>query len=306
MNTQDLISEIKNDRRSGASELTVSAVGCLLVFSEGVNTDDPKTYLEQIIDTGKQIVEAQPSMAPLFYSINGILLAVERKFEDKCSVAELKNIMRTTSREFIVTSKKAMTMIKEQIADLVENDTTILTHSYSSTVIESLSFVNTIRRNIMVIATESRPMFEGRNTAQILSSNGVKTLLIADMASFHFLDKVDLILTGSDCICESGIVNKIGTKGLAMAASQLNIPFFVVAEKNKFLPSKFKSAPVIEEKEPNEILENVGEIEVKNIYFDITPYKFINGIVTEEGIMDQNEVLDILRKLMVSTRFVDK
>jgi translation initiation factor 2B subunit (eIF-2B alpha/beta/delta family) len=219
-------------------------------------------------------------------------------------VDEMKSIARETSKDFIVNSKKAVTMIKEQMADLIESGTTILTHSYSSSVIESLSFANSQGRKIKVYVTESRPLFEGRNTANILSNNGVDTMLIADMASFHFLDEVDMILAGCDCICEEGVVNKIGTKGLAITASQLGIPFFIVGEKSKFLPKKYKSAPKQEEKEPEEIFSEDGGFKVKNIYFDMTPYKFIKGIITEEGILDHEEVMAVLDKENVCTRLL--
>ncbi len=149
-------------------------------------------------------------------------------------------------------------------------------------------------KDITVIVAESRPLFEGRSTAKILSENGISVTLIADMASFHFLKDVDMILTGTDCVCSNGVVNKIGTKGLAIAASQYKIPFYVISSMSKFLPSKYMDEPVIEEKEHREVLEEPVDFSVKNIYFDITPLRFITGIITEDGVVGVNEVKALL------------
>ena len=305
MNAQELISEIKNNRTSGASELTVTAVGYLLGMSEQIDTDKQEVYFQKLVEFGREIVSAQPSMAPLFNSVNNVLLAVESKYKEDVTVDELKTIVRSTSRNFIVNSKKVLALIKEQTMDLIEDNSTILTHSYSATVIESLVFTHSERRNIKVIVCESRPLFEGRNTANILSDAGIRTILVADFASFHFLDKVDLIMTGCDCICDLGVINKIGTKGLAMAAFYHDSPLFVAGDKNKFLPKAYMDIPLIEEKMPSEILENQGDIEIKNIYFDVTPYKFIKGIITEDGIIDSIEVKKILKRQNICSRLLE-
>ena len=62
---------------------------------------------------------------------------------------------------------------------------------------------------------------------------------------------------------------------------------------------------MIEEKDAKEILEDSGNIKIRNIYFDITPFDFIKGIITEDGIIDQNEVQDKLEEMEVCRALID-
>ncbi len=299
MNYNELLQETRDDKISGASELSMKAIKCISTFSRAFEAETSKKYHEGMIAIGKQLIEAQPSMAPLFNSVNRVLLVVENELKRGVSVKELKSSTKSASEDLLSHSKDAIKNIKKQVADFLEDKSKILTHSYSSTVLESLKFAHQEGRDIEVIVTESRPLFEGRRTAKILAENGFKVVLIADMASFHFLNEVNMILFGTDCICKNGIINKIGTKGLAMAVSHYEIPFYFLSEKSKFLPSNYMDEPVIEEKERREILEEGGNIEVKNIYFDITPHRFYKGIITEDGVLNGKEVLTLLAKLEV-------
>lgn len=306
MNIDELIQEIKSDKISGASELMIKAIKCLTAFSETVDADKAEKYYEGVTGIGRQLIDAQPSMAPLFNAVNTVLLTIGDRLESNCTVEELKKSAKSSSEELLAHSKNALIKIKKQVANLIEGECTILTHSYSSTIIKSLIFAHQEGREIKAIVTESRPLFEGRITARILAENGIKAVLIADMASFHYLNDIDLIMTGSDCICHKGVVNKIGTKGLAIAAFHYNKPFYVLSEKSKFLPSKYMDEPVIEEREPKEILEGVDDVEVKNIYFDITPHRFFRGIITEDGMVGGDEVQAILAQLEVCKELIPK
>lgn len=299
MKSDELLRDIRNNSFSGASELMSMGIECLSAFSDEYQEEYPQKFYERMLNLGKELIDAQPSMAPLFNAVNTVLLEIEKSQEKGGSVIELKEIVMLTSKNLLVHSKKALMGIQKHSIALIENGLTILTHSYSSTVIKSLIFAHKQGKDIEVIVTESRPLFEGRRTAKILSKSGIKVTLIADMASFYFLDDVDMILTGSDCICYNGVVNKMGTKGLAIAASYDKIPFYVLSEKSKFFPKRYLDEPRIEEKEPKEVLEETMDVNVRNIYFDLTPYEFLKGIITEDGILGKEEIKSTLTELKV-------
>ncbi|UCG68175.1 MAG: translation initiation factor eIF-2B [Thermoplasmata archaeon] len=294
MNSEKLIVDIKFDNTSGASELMIKAVECLLDFSESFDGESEKDFYYDMLNIGRQLIDAQPSMAPLFFAVNKLLLALEYEIKRGSTLTELTEIVKNTSQELLSYSENALLKIQNNCVNLIENAAKILTHSYSSTVIKSLIFAHQNGKKVEVFVTESRPILEGRRTARILAENKIRTVLIADMASFYFLDDLDMIITGCDCICQKGIVNKIGTKGLAIAASHYGIPSYVLSEKSKFLPLKFKEEPFIEAKDPKEIFEGGNKIETRNIYFDITPHRFFKGIVTEEKMLLKSEIEDLL------------
>ena len=301
MNTEELVRKIKEDTSSGASEIMKKTVECLLSMSNRLGDEKPEEYFDTMIAFGRELISAQPAMAPVFNAVNSVLLVIESGAAEGNSSVELNQRVNTAAKDILSFSQEALARIQKEVVELIGDGQTILTHSYSSTVIGSLLLAHSKGKDFEVMVTESRPLFEGRRTADILSGEGIKTTLIADFASFQILDEVDMIITGCDSICEKGVVNKIGTKGLAVTASQYGIPFYVLCEKSKFLPSRYLKEPVIEEKEPREVLEDQSQITVINIYFDITPHRFFSGLITEDGIVTMDEIPAMLSDVVVST-----
>lgn len=300
MNTEELVRKIKEDTSSGASEIMKKTVESLLFMSNRLGGKNPEQYFDTMTEFGCELISAQPSMAPVFNAVNAVILEVESGVAISESTGELHQRVNTAAKDILGSSQEALAAIQKEAVGLIGNGQTILTHSYSSTVISSLLLAKSEDKDFGVVVNESRPLFEGRRTARILSGEGIKTTLISDFASFKMLDEVDMIITGCDSICEKGVVNKIGTRGLAIAASQSGIPFYLLGEKSKFLPSTYLKEPVIEEKDPCEILENPSGFAVKNLYFDITPHRFFSGLITEDGTMSMDEIQESLSRIRVS------
>jgi translation initiation factor 2B subunit (eIF-2B alpha/beta/delta family) len=306
MKAEDLLKAIENNNTSGAAEITSFASECLLSFSNEFLGGTKEQYFKAMVDVGKRLIFAQPEMAPLFNLINEVLLTLEGRMNIAEDVTELKNLVIEKTSEFISRSKAAHKNIQKLVLDLISNDSMILTNSYSSTCIKSLLYAETKGKRMKVITLESRPMFEGRKAAKILSDHDIKTILIADMAAFSFLSDVDLVLTGCDTICYTGFVNKIGTLGLAVSAFQFNIPFYVLCERSKMLPSSYLQEPTIVKKDPGEIFQEPGKFKIHNHYFDVTPHKFATGMVTEDGMVAPSHVKELLNGLKVSSMLYPK
>jgi len=253
MNQEELVRKIKEDTSSGASEIMKKTVESLLLMSGRLGGQNPEQYLDTMIELGKELIRAQPSMAPVFNTVNSMLLALELGFAHGSSTEDLHQRLNSAAKDILDISNKAIASINKEVSEVIEDEQKILMHSYSSTVIGALSFTRKEGKNFDVIVTESRPLFEGRRTAKILTRSGIPVALITDMAAFNYLDECDLVLSGCDSICHKGVVNKIGTKGLAVCASQYNVPFFIVSEKNKVLPAKYLLEPQILEMNPDEI-----------------------------------------------------
>jgi eIF-2B alpha/beta/delta-like uncharacterized protein len=304
MKAEMQLKEIEKDNSKGASEILLMARNCLHSFTEEIAFDSKEEFLEGLANFGLRMVNAQPSMAPLFNYINNILTTLEDSLDVSLDNAELINGTIRISDEFISNSLLANEKIKKQVLNIIKNGSTIMTHSYSSTVIQSLTYARDAGKEFTVIVPEARPVLEGHRTARIFSENGIDTQLITDMATFSFFKEVDMVLTGCDTLCKIGVVNKIGTLGMAMAAKSYRIPFYVAGERSKFLPSKYLQKPIIERKEPREIMKDPGSIEIINIYFDITPYDLVTGIINEDGISASHQIEKLLDGLKVSSTFM--
>ena len=147
-------------------------------------------------------------------------------------------------------------------------------------------------KDIKVICPETRPYFQGaRLTASVARDMGFDVSVITDNMPAYILKNknVDLFTSAADAVCLDGhIVNKIGTFQIALAAHYWGVPFYVTGNPEADYPTI--DSVKIEERDASLVTESMGQriaMEgVKGIYpaFDITPPKFISGIVTQKGI----------------------
>jgi len=161
-------------------------------------------------------------------------------------------------------------------------------------------------KHLFVYVDETRPRGQGaRLTAWELKNEEVPHAIIADNAGAYLMSqgKVDLMIVGADRIAGNGdTANKIGTLEKAIAAQEYGIPFYVAAPSStidRTCPDG-RAIP-IEERSADEVLYQTGltaggSLEkvlvcspgspALNPAFDVTPAKYITGIITEKGIID--------------------
>jgi len=150
-------------------------------------------------------------------------------------------------------------------------------------------------KRVTVIADETRPFLQGaRLTAWELVRDGIQTTVITDNMTAALMNqgKVDLVVVGADRIAANGdTANKIGTYGVAVLAREHNIPFYVAAPLSTIdLQTPDGSHIPIEERNKKEVTHVAGSqlapdgALVWNPAFDVTPHRFIAGIITERGI----------------------
>ncbi|MBW2980113.1 s-methyl-5-thioribose-1-phosphate isomerase, partial [Candidatus Woesearchaeota archaeon] len=169
-------------------------------------------------------------------------------------------------------------------------------------------------KKVFVYVDETRPRSQGaRLTAWELKNEDVPHVIIPDNAGAHLMSqgKVDMMIVGSDRIAANGdAANKIGTFEKALAAKEFNIPFYVAAPTSTIdLNCKSGKDIPIEERSEDEVLYQTGPDEtgqIKKILvcspgskalnpaFDVTPAKYIKGIITEKGIVKPEEISKIL------------
>jgi methylthioribose-1-phosphate isomerase len=147
-----------------------------------------------------------------------------------------------------------------------------------------------------VLVDETRPRLQGaRLTAWELQQRGIPFDLIADNAAGHFMrtGQVNIVLVGSDRTAANGdVANKIGTYKLAVVAKENGIPFYpVVPTSTVDLTLENGDLIPIEERDGEEVVSVFGKsiapegITARNPAFDVTPHRYVTGIVTEAGIV---------------------
>jgi len=165
-------------------------------------------------------------------------------------------------------------------------------------------------KNIFVWVDETRPRGQGaRLTAWELLNARIPHKIIPDTAGAWLMSqgKVDIMIVGADRIAANGdTANKIGTFEKAIIANTFGVPFYIAAPTSTFdLTCKSGNDILIEERSDEEVLYQTGVDEYGilrkvrvaspgssaiNPSFDVTPSKFITGIITEKGIIGANPV----------------
>ena len=162
---------------------------------------------------------------------------------------------------------------------------------------------------VHVWVDETRPRNQGANlTSFELNEEGIKNTIIADNTGGILMQRgqVDMCIVGTDRTLSNGdVCNKIGTYLKALAANDNKVPFYV-ALPSSTIDWKTKSSQdiPIEERSSEELskidgVDEDGNIKTVQIYpnkskamnlaFDVTPAKYITGLITEKGICEASE-----------------
>lgn len=168
--------------------------------------------------------------------------------------------------------------------DLIKNNYTIMTHCHSGEAMTVIKRAWKDGKKVSVIATLTKPLDQGIRTVKELAQEKIPVTLIIDNAVGYFMKDVDIVLVGTDAIRLAppyGIVNKIGTLNLALAAKKYKKPFYVVG--NTLKVDKRKKI-VIEERPSSEVYKNLKGVKIRNPAFDIIAFNLIEYIITEKGI----------------------
>jgi methylthioribose-1-phosphate isomerase len=150
-------------------------------------------------------------------------------------------------------------------------------------------------KHIAVFADETRPFLQGaRLTAWELVRDGINTTVITESMAGPLMrgGEIDVVVVGADRIAANGdTANKIGTYTVAVLAHEHKIPFYVAAPLSTIdLSTPDGDRIPIEERDQREIT-HLGSsrltpegAKIRNPAFDITPHRYISGIITERGI----------------------
>jgi translation initiation factor eIF-2B subunit delta len=145
---------------------------------------------------------------------------------------------------------------------ITKRNTVVLTHSSSGSVVRALERVR--GKVSFVLCTASIPGGEGRALARRLEAAGFSAEVVPDAGIARACEQAGIALVGADAVTEEGVVNKVGTALVALAAREAGIGCYAVAATGKFVPSEFwrpDAAPA----------------------FESTPLELFDAVITEKG-----------------------
>ncbi|RME50354.1 MAG: S-methyl-5-thioribose-1-phosphate isomerase [Caldilineae bacterium] len=261
-------------------------------------------FLRDLEAAAETLRQSRPTAVNLFWAIDRTLrVATDETITGLNDLREaiLQEAQNLADEDVAINKRMA-----EHGAKLIKDGDTILHHCNTGALATvdwgtALGVIRTAHeqgKQIHVLVDETRPRLQGaRLTAWELTQYGIPFTLIADNAAGHYMrtGQVNIVLVGSDRTAANGdVANKIGTYKLAVVAKENGIPFYPVVPTSTIDLSLPTGDDIpIEERDGAEVsdLTLFGRpvapegVRVGNPAFDVTPHRYVTGIVTENGIV---------------------
>lgn len=245
--------------------------------------EDTDAEWDELAALARRLLEARPSMAVLRNRVNRAMTEAEADGADATAVHEaaLEGIDRALEAD-----EAAASNASEHVGGVVG------TLSRSGTVLAALAAADPDR----IYLAESRPLCEGRAVAEELADEWSVTLH-TDAAMAHVLSRepIDCVLVGADTILPDGrVVNKTGTRVLALAAAREGVPVYAVAATDKV---STRTDVNLESGSRGAVYDGDADLDVLNPTFDVTPADCVTGVVTERGTLAAAAIGDVAEEL---------
>lgn len=275
-----LVSPLRADVVSGAAVISRTAADVVRRVAVRAPADDLEDFRAVLEETAAQILDAQPSLAPVV----SLLSLALRAAADDIPLDEARREVARTAEVFRDDLLRRSERAGRHLADRIGDGDRIVTLSDSSTVRAGLLRAAE-RCDFSVVCLQSRPMNEGEGLARRLADAEVSVTFAVDAAMAAVLPGCRAVVLGADSVGDRGIVNKLGSYPLSLAARAAGVPVWVVADGTKFLPPGFPQ-PLDDDRPAEEVGRPHPRARVWNRYFELLPFELVECLITEDGPLD--------------------
>ena len=282
----------------GARNVAIAALKAIQTLAEQTKAKNKTAFLNELKEAQAVFFASRETEPLMRNAIRWIITQTEDSSTEKVDV--LSEMVASNVSLFLQNLEASRELTAEIGARRIRDGMLIFTHCHSSTVTRMIAKAKADGKNFSVICTETRPAFQGRITAREMVELGVQTMFIVDSAARSYMGDVDLVVVGADAITSEGnVVNKVGTSSIAVLANEARKPFYVVSELLKFDPETVYGAyERIEQRNPSEVWKEAPEkLSVRNPAFDVTPSRYIHGLICEEGIIAPQSIVEVVHRM---------
>ncbi len=287
----------------GAPAIGAAAAFGMALAARQSDAADRLSLLHDLEAAAQVLRLARPTAVNLFWAIDRLLrVAVD---ESLTSADDVRQALLAEAQALADEDVEINKRMAAHGAALLKDGDSILHHCNTGalaavdygTALGVIRMAHEQGKKVHVFVDETRPRLQGaRLTAWELQQLGIDFTLIPDNAAGHYMrtGQVDICLVGSDRTAANGdVANKIGTYKLAVVARENGIPFYPVVPTSTIdLNCPTGDDIPIEERDPAEVVGITqggmpiapAGVKVGNPAFDVTPAKYVTGIITENGI----------------------
>jgi len=317
---EEIWEAIRSLRVRGAPAIGIAAAMGVVLGMQNFKDRERGAFAKRLKDVSAYLRTSRPTAVNLFWALERMEKHIQT-WLDKESAAKLVSRLLQEALAIEEEDRQMCRAIGQVGADLIREGHGVLTHCNAGglatadygTALAVLFAAAERGKSFQVFANETRPLLQGaRLTTWELKERGIDVTLICDSMAAQVMKegRVQVVITGADRIAANGdTANKIGTYGVALLAHAHQIPFYVAAPSSTFdLSLPTGDAIPIEQRDPREITHGLGKqiapdgIKVYNPAFDVTPARYIAGIITEKG-MIQPVTADVIRATLADERF---
>lgn len=286
----------------GAPAIGAAAAFGIALAAIQAATSDRLAFMRWMEEAAGVMKAARPTAINLKWAVDRVMRLTAS--EDLTTVDEIRHAMLDEAQRLADEDVEINKRMGAHGATLIKDGDTILHHCNTGALATvdwgtALGVVRSAHeqgKRIHVLLDETRPRLQGaRLSAWELRQAGIPFDIIADNAAGHFMrsGQVNIVLVGSDRTAGNGdVANKIGTYNVAVLAKENAIPFYpVVPTSTVDLSLRSGDEIPIEERSADEVRAPYGQAIVPDDYparnpaFDVTPHRYVTGIVTENGIV---------------------
>jgi len=285
----------------GAPAIGVTAAMGIALGAKQIATEEPEAFTRAFEALCARMAATRPTAVNLFWAIDRMKARLRR--EAGSAIAEIRRALEEEALAIHEEDVAVCRALGREGAALVPDVARILTHCNAGalatggygTALGVVRAAVEAGKRVEVISCETRPFLQGaRLTVWELQKEGIPVTLITDSMAGHLMQRgeIDLVVVGADRVAASGdVANKIGTYALAVLARTHRIPFYVAAPLSTIdLKTRTGSDIPIESRDPREVTQVAGRqiapegTRALHPAFDVTPARYVSGIITEAGV----------------------
>lgn len=303
-NHNDVAKAIEDMAIQGATSIARAAgYGLVLAIEQNIH-ENKKVFERNLRFAAGRLKQTRPTGAELIPLIDNLTaFAIENYDMHDELVTKMVNFLIAHWANAL----KIGMLTGEYASKLIDDGDNVMTHCWGGSAV-AFMYLEAKRqgKNVKAINTETRPYLQGaRLTSFTLKEAGIDDTLVTDNMPGYLMwkRKIQKVFTAADRIALDGaIANKIGTYLYAIAARHNGVPFYILGYEGPDLNTRTINDIPIEERNPEEIFYIRGiRTAAKGITgyypaFDIVPPKYIDAIITWNGIYSPFNIKDSLKE----------
>ena len=252
------------------------------------------------------------SMGNAFTFLKTAVASLDRDISLEDAKLELEETIERYLQERLEYADRAIA--QHALAKIHDGDI-LLTFGYTEAIDVLLRTAQEERKDFYVWVVDARPLTEGKQLLQSLREVGIPCGYIQLNALTYVMQQVTKVFLGASALLVNGsIYGRIGTACVALLAKRHHVPVLVCCETYK-ISNKVQLESITQNElgNPRDLLlnnkantqrddenqksSNPKNLKAANLLYDVTPDKFVSGIITELGIIPPTSVAVLLREM---------